>query len=213
MKSFCATPGYSHTTITEGNGEPLQGWAPEQNMNPTGSWKTGWTYSWCSTQRNRWSLIQWCIELPYPELDHPNSHSSVLWPYTMVTFDCLQYASLTERTLPHLGFSTTPMHLPPFLRYQHTPNTLWLCELSKGLLQPSCPYSYKRAGLHGLMLVSLLLDLWGINTTWLKHLAVVGVNPLPALPLPFSLNKPRGLWLDPLVLHQDQCLSCTDSQN
>ena len=63
------------------------------------------------------------------------------------------------------GFSTTPMHLPPFLREQYTPNTLWLCKLSKGILQPSCPNSYQWAGLHGLTLVSLLLDLQGISTT------------------------------------------------
>ena len=29
--------------------------------------------------------------------------------------------------------------------------------------------------------------------SWLKYLRVVGVNPLPALPLPFSLNKPLRL--------------------
>ena len=81
------------------------------------------------------------------------------------------------------------MHLPPFLRDQYTPNTLWLCKLSKGILQPSCPCNYKRAGLHGLTLVSLLLDQGGISIMTLKYLGVGGVNPLPALPLPFSLNK------------------------
>ena len=57
------------------------------------------------------------------------------------------------------------MHLPPFLREQYTPNTLWLFKLSKGILQPSYLHSYQRAGLHGLTLVSLLLDLRGISTT------------------------------------------------
>ena len=88
-----------------------------------------------------------------------------------------------------------------------------MCKLYKGLLQPSCPYSYKWADLYGLTLVSLLLDLWGISTTRLKYLRVVGVNPLPALPLPFSLNNPWGLQCDPLVLHQDQCLSTRIHRN
>ena len=55
--------------------------------------------------------------------------------------------------------------------------------------------------------MSLLLNLWSISTTRLKYLGVVGVKPLPVLPLPFSPNKPRGLRLDPPVLHWDQCLS------
>ena len=77
----------------------------------------------------------------------------------MITFDRLQYATLTGGTLYTQGLVLHKRNFPPFLKYQYTPNTLWLCKLYKGIFQPNCPYSYKWVGLYGLPLVSLLLDL------------------------------------------------------
>ena len=98
-------------------GNPLQGWTLERNMNPSGSRKIGWAYAWCSTQRNWWSLVQWFIRSSYPELDHPNPHSSVLWPHTMVTFNRLQHASLIGGTLYSQDFV---LHQCIFLRSSDT---------------------------------------------------------------------------------------------
>ena len=65
----------------------------------------------------------------------------------MVTFDGLQYTSLTGGTLYSQGLV---LHQCIFLRSSEnsTLPTLYGCvKLSKGILQPSCIYSYKRAGL------------------------------------------------------------------
>ena len=131
----------------------------------------------------------------------------------MVTFDGLQYTSLTGETLYSQGLV---LHQCIFLRSSDTstlPIHRGCVNCIRASFSPAAPTATNGlASRRSNASVPPTGSLRYQHHSWLKYLRVVGVNPLPALPLPFSLNKPRGLRLDPLVLHQDQCLSCTNSQ-
>ena len=112
----------------------------------------------------------------------------------MVTFDGLQHASLTRGTLYPQGLV---LHQCIFLRSSENSTLPTLCgcvNCLRASFSPAVPTATNRlASRRSNASVPPAGSSRYQHHSWLKYLRVVGLNPLPALPLPFSLKKPPRL--------------------
>ena len=112
----------------------------------------------------------------------------------MVTFGGLQHTSLTGGTLYSQGLV---LHQCIFLRSSENSTLPTLCgcvNCLRASFSPAVPTATNGlASRRSNASVPPAGSSRYQHHSWLKYLRVVGVNPLPALPLPFSLKKPPRL--------------------